>query len=174
MDKTACYQLGYIAKLHGYKGEVSLFLDVTDPSEYKKLDQLMIELDGHLSPFFIERYQLKTKGFATVKFEGIDSEEAARVLLRKNAYLPAAELPELGNKNFYDHEVVGFKLIDINYGEVGTIVQIIDLAVNPLIQVDAKGKEVLIPLLDGLVHLVDREKRELHVESPEGLIDLYL
>ena len=88
--------------------------------------------------------------------------------------MPASDLPVLGDKNFYDHEVVGFKLIDTKIGEIGNIVQIIDLSVNPLIQVDANGKEVLIPLLDGLVQKVDRKAKELHVESPEGLFDLYL
>ena len=83
MDKADCYQLGYVAKLHGFKGEVSLFLDVTDPSEYKKISQVMIDLNGHLTPFFIERYQLKAKGFAQVKFEGVDSENDAKILLRK-------------------------------------------------------------------------------------------
>ena len=35
-------------------------------------------------------------------------------------------------------------------------------------------KEVLIPLLDNTVQKVDRDKKELHVESPAGLIELYL
>ena len=38
MKKADCYHLGYVAKLHGFKGEVSFFLDVTDPNEYTKLD----------------------------------------------------------------------------------------------------------------------------------------
>jgi 16S rRNA processing protein RimM len=174
MNKADCYHLGYIAKLHGFKGEVSFFLDVTDTSEYINLKQVYIDINGFLTPFFIQSFQIKPKSFATVKLEGIESESDALPLLRKNLYLPSSELPVLSGKQFYDHEVVGFKVIDISYGEVGTIVQIIDLPVNPLIQVDAKGKEVLIPFVQDLIQEVDRESQILKVKAPEGLIGIYL
>ena len=174
MNKADCYQLGYIAKLHGFKGEVSFFLDVTGPFEYSNLKSVFIELNGVLTPFFIQSIQIKPKGFASVKLEGVNSESDAQVLLRKNLYLPAKDLPQLSGKNFYDHEVVGFQLVDISYGNVGVIDQIIDLPVNPLIQVNANGKEVLIPFVKGLIQEVDRENKKLIVQAPEGLIAIYL
>lgn len=174
MQKSDCYQLGYIAKLHGFKGEVSLFLDVTNPNEYPKLDSVLVEINGTLTPFFITSYQLTGKGFAIAKFDGVNSENDAKALVRKSLYLPLSTLPELSGVNFYDHEVVGFDLEDVSFGKVGTIVQIIDLPVNPLIQVDADGKEVLIPFVNGLVQQVDRANRKLVVKAPEGLLAIYL
>ncbi len=44
MNKADCFHLGYVAKLHGFKGEVSLFLDVTNPSDYQQLDSVFIEM----------------------------------------------------------------------------------------------------------------------------------
>ena len=174
MNKADCYHLGYVAKLHGFKGEVSFFLDVTDPSEYASLDVVYIDINNQLTPFFVESFQLKPRGFAAVKLEGVDSENDAKNILRKNLYLPVSELPELTGTSFYDHEVVGFTLVDQSFGEVGTIQQIIDLAVNPLIQVDANGKEVIIPFVKGLIQQVDRVGKRLIVKAPEGLIDIYL
>ncbi len=174
MQKADCYHLGYIAKLHGFKGEVSFFLDVTDPFEYERLKQVYVDVNGFLTPFFIQSINLRPKGFATVKFEGVESENDAQALVRKNLYLPLVDLPQLSDKNFYDHEVVGFELVDASHGLVGVIQQIIDLPVNPLIQVDAKGKEVLIPFVKGLIQRVDRENKTLHVQAPEGLIGIYL
>lgn len=174
MNKADCFHLGYIAKLHGYKGEVSLFLDVSNPLDYVSLDSIFIDIDNHLTPFFIESIKLKQKGFAAIRLEGVSDENTARNLLRKNVYLPEKILPELDGINFYDHEVVGFKIIDKSYGEVGILKGVIDLEANPLLQVMNGTKEVLIPLLDGLVTKVDREKQELHIVAPEGLIDLYL
>lgn len=174
MNKADCFHLGYIAKLHGYKGEVSLFLDVSNPLDYDSLDSIFIDIDNHLTPFFIESIKLKQKGFAAIRLEGVNDENTARNLLRKNVYLPEKILPELDGINFYDHEVVGFKIIDKSYGEVGILKGVIDLEVNPLLQVMNGTKEVLIPLLDGLVTKVDREKQELNIVAPEGLIDLYL
>jgi 16S rRNA processing protein RimM len=174
MDKSETFHLGYIAKLHGFKGEVSLFLDVTDPSPYKNIDLVFIEIDGQLVPHFISSLQLKNKGFAAVKFEGVDSEEQARKLNRKNVFLPASMLPELKGREFYDHEVVGFTIIDRDFGAVGTLGAVIDNAVNPLLQVFRDTKEVLIPLGKDTVQKVDRNQKELHIVSPPGLIAMYL
>ena len=174
MNKADCFHLGYVAKLHGFKGEVSLFLDVTDPSDYASLDAVYIDINDQLTPFFVESIKLKNGNFAAVRFEGLTDENAAKKILRKDIYLPAQILPELKGTNFYDHEVVGFKVIDANFGEVGILEQVVDLPVNPLLQVMRGEKEVLIPFIDGLVTKVDRENKELHVTAPEGLIEIYI
>ncbi|MCE2743847.1 MAG: ribosome maturation factor RimM [Fluviicola sp.] len=174
MNKADCFHLGYVAKLHGFKGEVSLFLDVTNPEDYIDIDNVFIDINNQLTPFFIESFKLKNHPFAAVKFEGINSEMDAKIILRKNLYLPSSILKELEGNNFYDHEVVGYKVIDEQYGEVGILESIIDLSVNPLIQVMNGSKEVLIPLLDDLVKKVDRDNKTLHINAPTGLISLYL
>ena len=174
MKKTDCFQLGYIAKLHGFKGEVSLFLDVTEPERYASLDALYIDINDQLIPFFIERIKLKNKGFAAVLLEGVVTEDAARELLRKSVYLPSEILVDLDDKHFYDHEVIGFSVEDVNHGRIGIIQDVIDLAANPLLQIIEGEREILVPLLPGLVKNVDRTKKALLIEAPEGLIGLYL
>jgi 16S rRNA processing protein RimM len=174
MIKTDCFQLGYIAKLHGFKGEVSLFLDVTNPDKYASLDAFYIEINEVLVPFFVENLKIKQKGFAAVKLEGVDTEEAAKDLLRKSVFLPSSLLEELDDKHFYDHEIIHFEVIDTQYGSIGNIEDVIDLAANPLLQILKEGKEVLVPLLPGLVQRVDRKNKQLFITAPEGLIGLYL
>jgi 16S rRNA processing protein RimM len=174
MIKADCFHLGYVAKLHGFKGEVSLFLDVSNPADYAGLDALFIDINNQLTPFFVESFKLKNKGFAAVKFEGVDTEQDARLLLRKSLFLPAEILPELSGVNFYDHEVIGFKVVDNQFGEVGELLDIIDLSVNPLLQIQRDKKEVLVPLIDGLVTRVDRDSKVLYISAPAGLIELYL
>lgn len=174
MNKADCFHLGYVAKLHGFKGEVSLFLDVTNPSEYEKIESVFIDINDQLTPFFIESFKLKNHPFAAVKFEGVNSENDAKIIDHKNLYLPLSFLKELSGTNFYDHEVVGFTVIDEKYGKVGILESIIDLSINPLVQVMNGEKEVLIPLITNLVKKVDRANKELHILAPEGLIELYL
>jgi 16S rRNA processing protein RimM len=174
MEKADCFYLGYVAKLHGFKGEVSLFFDVTNPNDYSSLDAVFIDINDQLTPFFVSSLKLKNNGFAQVRFEGLDDENSAKKLLRKELYLPASVLPKLEGNHFYDHEVVGFRVIDASYGEVGILEQVVDFKVNPLFQVMNGDKEVLIPILDNTVQKVDRKARELHVQTPEGLIALYL
>ena len=174
MNKADCFYLGKIAKLHGYKGEVSLFLDVTNPQDYAGLDAVFIDINTQLTPFFIESIKLKNNGFAAVRLEGVNDEITAKRILRKDVYLPSEILPELKGNNFYDHEVEGFKVIDSVHGDIGLLESVVDFKVNPLLQIMKGDKEILVPLLEGVITKVDRNNKELHIVTPDGLVELYL
>jgi 16S rRNA processing protein RimM len=169
-----CFRLGSVARLHGYKGEVSIFLDVTDPQEFKNLESVFVEIDGKLVPFFLEHLYLRNKGFAVAKFETIDSDKRAVSLIKCGLFLPLDLLPEKEGNDFYNFEIENFKVIDENYGEVGTVKQIIDNKVNPIIQIDSNGKEVLIPKQDQFIKEIDWDNEIIHIIAPEGLIEMYL
>lgn len=174
MDLKDSIYIGQIAKLHGYKGGVSLFLDVTHPEEYMDTESFFIEIDGILTPFFVESFKLKNKGFAAVKFQGIDTEQEAKSLLKKKVFIPETELRELDESNFYDHEVIGYEVEDVVKGEIGKVTAIADLKQNPLLVIEFKDKEILLPIFEGLIVKVDRKLKRLKVKAPDGLIDLYL
>ncbi len=174
MDLNDSIYIGQIAKLHGYKGGVSLFLDVTHPEEYMDMESFFVEIDGILTPFFVESFKLKNKGFAAVKFQGVDSEQEARSLLKKKVFIPESELKELDESKFYDHEVIGYEVEDIVKGGIGKVTAIADLKQNPLLVIEFKDKEILLPIFEGLIVNVDRKLKRLKVKAPDGLIDLYL
>jgi 16S rRNA processing protein RimM len=87
--------------------------------------------------------------------------------------LPAAALPELRGLQFYYHEVIGFELVDVTRGSLGTIQQILDLPSNPLFKSNRQGVEGLFPMSDAVLREVDREARTITLELPEGMFDLY-
>ena len=49
-----------------------------------------------------------------------------------------------------------------------------DSASQELFEVLKDGKELLIPISDDIIKKVDRKNKEIHVKTPEGLVDLYL
>ncbi|NRA92705.1 MAG: 16S rRNA processing protein RimM, partial [Psychroserpens sp.] len=61
-----------------------------------------------------------------------------------------------------------------NFGEVGTITAINDSTAQALFEIDRNGTEILIPMNDKFIVKVDRKAKVIEVETPEGLIDLYL
>lgn len=174
MNKNDCYFLGYIAKSHGIKGEVSIKLDVDNPYEYSNLESVFIELQGKLIPFFIEKIAIKDKNFAAVKFEGVDSEPQAEGILHAELYLPLSVLPALSGNKFYYHEVIGFIVKDKKLGEVGTITNILDYPHQSVIQIAKGEKEILIPINDDIILNVNRKDKLVEISAPEGLIELYL
>jgi 16S rRNA processing protein RimM len=102
------------------------------------------------------------------------SDEAADSILKCGIYLPMDLLPKLEGNKFYFHEVIGFTVVDVNFGEVGTIVHINDKAAQPLFEIDRDGTEIFIPMIDDFIKKVDKENNTIQVETPEGLIALYL
>ncbi|MDQ3190952.1 MAG: ribosome maturation factor RimM [Bacteroidota bacterium] len=174
MNKKDCFYLGHTVKLHGYKGELSIKLDVDNPAEYKELESVFIEIDEQLIPFFVKNINVKDKGFAVVRFDSVDTLEQAERLLSKELYLPLSVLPKLSGNKFYYHEVENFTVVDKNYGKVGLVKQVLDFPNQAVLQVFKEDKEILIPVNDEIIKAVDRTNKEIHTQAPEGLIELYL
>jgi 16S rRNA processing protein RimM len=173
MIKDLCYQLGYITKLHGLQGEVTAFFDVDVPEEYENLESVFVDINNKLVPFFIETLDITPKK-NILKFEDVDNLEAAEELIGRELYLPLSALPPLSGKAFYYHEIIGFTVIDAEFGEIGPVKEVYTQTNQDLVACTHKGKEVLFPVTDDLIETIDREKQQLHVRLPDGLIQLYL
>lgn len=174
MRKEDCFYLGKIVRKHSFKGEVVIKLDTDEPELYKNMESVYVEFGSNLVPFFIEKSSLHKGNQLRVQFEDVYSEEEADSILKCGIYLPLDLLPKLEGDKFYFHEVIGFKVIDASFGEVGEIVHINDKAAQPLFEIDREGKEIFIPMIDDFIKKVDRDTKTVLVETPEGLIELYL
>ncbi|MHA7844554.1 MAG: ribosome maturation factor RimM [Winogradskyella sp.] len=174
MKKEDCFYLGKIVKKYSYKGELLAKLDTDQPELYENMDAIFMDLRGNLVPFFIESSQLHKSDLLRLKFEDVDTEADADALIKSELYLPLDLLPKLEGDKFYYHEVIGFTITDINFGEVGTIKAINDSTAQALFEIDRNGIEILIPMNDEFIVKVDKANKTIEVETPEGLIDLYL
>lgn len=174
MKKEDCFYLGKIVKKYSFKGELLAKLDTDEPDLYDNLDAIFINVRDRLIPYFIEHSQLHKSDLLRLKFEDVDTEEDADALMKAELYLPLAALPQLEGNKFYFHEVIGFTIIDKNFGEVGRITSINDSTAQSLFVLDRDGQEILIPMNDEFILEVNRANKTISVETPEGLIELYL
>ena len=172
-QKEDCFYLGKIVKKHSFKGEVVIKLDTDEPDLYENLESVFVDLGNNLVPFFIEKSSLSRSTMFRVKFEDVDTEQDADAIMKAGIYLPISLLPKLSGNKFYFHEVIGFTVVDKNFGEVGTIAYINDKAAQPLFEIENGDTEIFIPMIDNFIKKVDRENKTIEVETPEGLIDLY-
>jgi 16S rRNA processing protein RimM len=173
MNIDACYQLGYIVRTHGVKGQVVAFFDVDYPEDYEELESVFLQISGKLVPFFIESLDLQPDGRILLKLEDVNSIVEAEKLKSVALYLPLNTLPELGEDQFYFHDVIGYTVIDETLGELGTIKEIYEMPYQDLMGMEYKGVEVLIPVQDELILRADKAARKLYVNLPEGLVDIY-
>ncbi len=92
--------------------------------------------------------------------------------MKKDAYLPLNLLPKLEGAKFYYHEISGFMLEDINFGEIGLIDSINDSSSQPLFVIKTETEDILVPMVDDFIQKIDRKNKKVLVKTPEGLIDM--
>lgn len=171
MKVEDCYQLGEVIKTHGLNGEVSILLDVDNPSKYSELESVFVQQGQTLIPFFIDSIQINEKK-ALVGFEDIESIEQAQELVNCKLFLPLSFLPNLGEGNYYFHDLVSCKVFE-NEKLLGIVKEVIDLSGNELLVVTNDSKEILIPIKDEILINVSIDSKRIDVRLPEGLLELY-
>ncbi|TXD82578.1 16S rRNA processing protein RimM [Subsaximicrobium wynnwilliamsii] len=174
MNKKDCFFLGKIVKKYSFKGELMIKLDTDEPELYEDLDSVFVDLRNNLVPFFIASSQLHKSELLRVKFEDVDTEADADSLLKCGLYLPLEFLPKLDDDKFYFHEIIGFTVEDKHFGTVGIITAVNDSTAQSLFEIDRDGTEILIPMNDAFIEKVDKKNKTIFVDTPEGLIDLYI
>lgn len=173
MKVDDCYQLGYIIKPHGLKGEVLAFLDVDFPEEYENLESVLLLRQNELVPFFVEACSIQPPQKARLRLEDIESREQAEELSGSELYLPLSNLPDLTGDQFYYHEVIGFSLLDQSE-TIGSIENVISTGRQDLFTVrTTSDKEVLIPITEEVIQKIDRDKKQVITELPAGLVDVF-
>ena len=166
--KEDVYKIGRIGKAHGVKGEVSFNFD-DDVFDRVEAEYLILEVDGILVPFFMEEYRFRSDSTALVKFEDIDTQERARELTNCDVYFPrdlADDEEEVLTYSF----LVGFDIVEAKTDKkVGVIASIDDSTANILFELE-DGR--LIPASEELITDIDKDKKTITINLPEGILDL--
>jgi 16S rRNA processing protein RimM len=177
MTLSDTFELGYILRPHGLKGDVILVLDSDDPQAYEAVEVLYLQLRQGLVPYRVEGFNLQKQGEqAIVKLKGLTRVEDAEELKGVKIYLPLAELPALEEDQFFYHDIVGYEVADAAQGNaiIGTITEVYELPQQVMLGVLVQGVEALIPLHDDFLVETDKANKRLVMSLPEGLLDLYL
>jgi 16S rRNA processing protein RimM len=175
IDKGDCTAVGYIQKPHGLKGDLILVFEKEFEESLEKIDLLLVEVDGGLVPFFIEDdgFRFKTDESAICKLEFVDSLTKAKELVGCKVYIFDHEIIEFEDQGV-ESTLIGMRAFDAKFGDIGLISRVDDFSGNLVITVDHLHAEILIPLSDEIITSVDNDNREIHLNCPNGLIDIYL
>lgn len=167
------FYLGKITKTFGLKGEVLIFLDTDEPYKYYNLKSVFFDIEGEPIPFFVQSIKQRPNNQIIVKFADIEMENADSYV-DTLLYLPLSMLPPLEENKFYFHEIKGYTIIDINYGTLGICKDVLEFPQQAVFQIENPKGEILIPIVDAYIKKVDKENKIIEVDSPSGLIDIYL
>ncbi len=167
------FNIGKIVAAHGLKGELLLQHELGKKTSLKGLAAVFTEEKNKtFLPWFIEWAKIKSETEIYLKLEEVNSREAAQKIVQKKIWLPEADYKKFAAKTS-PAGLLGYQVIDQDR-PLGTILEIIEQPHQLLCRLEIKGREVLIPLHEASLQKVDHKKKEVRVELPEGLLDIYL
>lgn len=170
MEVSECFKIGYVAKSHGLKGEVTIVLGNECP-DLKTLRSILIEVRNQLVPYFINSVSLKgDKAF--VKLDDVHSVEVAHALKGSSLFLPLRERPTLVRGEFYNDEVVGFEVVDDSKGVLGCVQEVLQQGPNRHLIIFTHAKEIMIPVNGPFIKSINKTKKRISVALPEGFLDI--
>ena len=186
IEEKDIVQAGKFLKPHGLKGELNAVLDY-DAEILEEDYPLIVDMDGIYVPFYAESVRPKGHFSSLVKLEGIDSVEDTRRFVNKQFYLmrrAVAELLDMEEDELRtEEEFVGFKVFDRELGYLGRVEELDTSTDNLLLLVRPEGEEgaedpdlIYIPfnadLISEVIEKEDPRDSELHLDLPEGILDL--
>src|SRR5690606_10069414 len=162
MNKRDCFNAGFILRPHGLKGEVTVSLEPDFPEVIEAVEAVFLEANGGLVAYSIQSFSAKGNK-AYLKFEDVDSIEAAEAISKKPFFLPRAVRPKAASGEFYDDEVPGYTVIEKDLGTLGVVKEVVQAGPNKLIMLVYGEKEVLIPVQGPFITKVNRTRKQIEV-----------
>lgn len=172
-QETLRLVVGRIGKAHGLRGEVSVEVRTDDP-DLRFAPGAELETDpAERGPLTVAGGRVQS-GRLVLSFEGVADRTAAEAL-RNTLLLVETDPDELPDdpEEFYDHQLVGLRVVTVGGLEVGTVAEMLHLPTQDVFAVRRPdGREALIPFVAQIVPEVDLERGAVVVDPPPGLLEL--
>lgn len=173
ITESDVFRIGRLGKPHGVKGEIGFQFD-DDIFDRTDADYVFVKTDGLLVPFFIEEYRFRSGETALMKFEGIDTADAAAGLTGCDVFFPRDLADDAPDSEVSVAEIIGYHVIDAGSGQrIGAITRIDDATMNTLLEVETPdGRRIDLPANAELVKDISRQDRTLTLVIPDGVLEL--
>ncbi len=159
--------VGFLRRPHGLGGEVIMDLHTDFPERMKSGRKLLVG-EQH-KPFTLTGVRPHQAGLL-VKFKGINSAEEAGQFRNQWVYIKASEAPPLPEGKIYQHQLLGFQVVDDTERSLGELVEILETGANNVYVVkDEAGHELLLPAIPSVILDIDTERHLVRVHLLEGL-----
>ena len=101
-----------------------------------------------------------------VRLEGIESRDAAQALTGAVVEIERSQLPQLGEREFYQDDLIGCRVRNLEGAELGTVTHFVAAPAHPVMAV-AGARERLVPATREHLRAVDLSAKTITVDWPE-------
>jgi len=167
------FKIGKLVAASGLKGELILKHSLGKKTSLKGLNAIFIEdkKDSFL-PWFIQTTRIKNDEEIYLKLETVDVRETAVKLAQKEVWLTEPDFKKYTAKSA-PANLLGYTIIN-DAKPLGEILEVIEQPHQILCRIEINNKEVLIPLNESFLQKINHSKKQVMVELPDGLLEIYL
>ncbi len=164
-------EIGRVHRSFGLQGEIVIHPASDRIQRFNHLKSLTIVQQGEpVSTLTVETIKIRNRT-VVVKLDGIESREAANALVNASICIPESESVRTSDWEFFHHDLIGMRVVDISGTRIGTIMDILTTGANDVYVIeDTHGNESLIPAIRDVVKLVDPGQREMVIDPWDGMI----
>ncbi len=163
-------EVGKIINTHGLRGEVKIVTWTDSPEVFEELKFVIAKMRGEETRLDIKNIKYQ-KNNIIVAFSQLTSIEEAEKLKNAVLLVPREELGELPEGVYYIADLIGCEVFDQN-GKIGDLVDVFGTGSNDVYDIKREGKKnLLVPIIDGVLQSVDIDNKKIIIEIPKGLED---
>lgn len=162
-------RLGRVARPHGVRGAVAVTLDNPESDSLLGVAHVYLRRGEQVERRDLRRVQPGRKGQVVLSLEGVPSVEAAELLREQELLIEASQLPSLGEREFWQRDLLGLQVMDARGESLGRVVEVVDTADIPVLVVRGDAKERFVPFTKSHVREVDVSGGRILVDPPEEL-----
>jgi 16S rRNA processing protein RimM len=152
-------------------GEVLVKVLSQNPTRFGSGAELLVGKDPDSADLIEVAGSRMEGGRLLVRFAKSSSVEVAETLRDLLIFVPKEALDQLGEDEFWAHDLVGLTVVDTGGVVLGTLDQVIDRPAQDLWSIKTDKGDVLFPAAKPLVLSVDLEGGTIVVDPPQGLFD---
>lgn len=158
--------IGQLGKPHGIRGEVSMTVFTDFPERIRAGKTLYVGEDRR--PMLV-RQARPTDAKILLAFDGVETRTQAEELRNLIVSVPRADIPPLPEGEYYYHELLGLEVLSEDGHPLGSLEEILPTGANDVYLIRLMdGRELLLPVIPGVLLGVDMPKRQMRVQVMPG------
>ena len=163
--------LGRITKVSGYEGAVTIKLEKIFFENIPLMESVFLEFERRLVPFFVSKSEYSGADILKLTFEGYNSIEKISEFTGCRVFL-TTDMPD-SDKTDDMQNLIGYKVSVQDKRFLGLVKEVIPNSGQWLLSVlSEQNKEILIPFHDHFILGIDKKKKILTMDIPEGLTEI--
>ena len=156
--------LGVVAAPHGVRGLVRIKSFTEDPMAIAAYGPLSDETGR--TAYRVEALSA-ARGAVLARIDGVADRTAAEALRGLRLYVERDALPDAGEREWYEADLVGLPVVGRDSRDWGKVIAFHDFGAGPVMEVSGG---VMLPFTDEAVPEIDIEGGKVVVDPPAGLL----